>query len=342
MQNSLPIPVKGENPRAITVSADGAKVYAAFALSGNRTTIIPGAQAPFPPNPSNPTLPPAPKEGVIVDATDAAWAPSVIKYTMPDNDVVEINAATLAVTRYFSRVGTFNLGIAVQPTTGDLYVANTEARNLVQFEPNLRGHSVDNRITRIAIATGAVQPIDLNPGVDYSALPNQFAKTTALAQPTAVVFEPDGSFMYVAAFGTDRIALVEPNGNVFARIEVGPAQGTAVDPKNKRGPRGLALNANTKRLYVMNRISNTISVIDTALDAVVKELPVGSFDPTPSAIRSGRGFLYDAKLSGNGLAACAACHVDSDMDLLAWNLGDPAGAMTTVTSRHSARRSFTR
>ncbi|MGA9773522.1 MAG: beta-propeller fold lactonase family protein [Blastocatellia bacterium] len=326
------IPVKGENPRAITVSEDGTKVYAAFALSGNRTTIIPGARAPFPPNPSNPTLPPAPKEGLIVDATDPAWSPSVIKYTMPDNDVVEINSATLAVTRYFSRVGTINLGIAVQPVTGDLYVTNTESRNLVQYEPNLRGHSVDNRITRIATATGAVQPIDLNPGIDYSALPNALAKTLALAQPTAVVFEPDGSFMYVAAFGTDRIALVEPNGNVFARIEVGAAQGTAVDPRNKRGPRGLALNANTKRLYVMNRISNTISVIDTALHAVIKEMPVGSFDPTPSAVRAGRGFLYDAKLSGNGMAACAACHIDSDMDLLAWDLGNPAGTMTTVSS----------
>jgi YVTN family beta-propeller protein len=35
------IPVFGENPRAITASADGSKVYAAFALSGNRTTLIP-------------------------------------------------------------------------------------------------------------------------------------------------------------------------------------------------------------------------------------------------------------------------------------------------------------
>src|ERR1044072_7623661 len=32
------IPVRGENPRAIAASADGTKVYAAFALSGNRTT----------------------------------------------------------------------------------------------------------------------------------------------------------------------------------------------------------------------------------------------------------------------------------------------------------------
>src|ERR1700722_10005412 len=35
------IPVFGDNPRAMAVSPDGSTVYAAFALSGNATTIIP-------------------------------------------------------------------------------------------------------------------------------------------------------------------------------------------------------------------------------------------------------------------------------------------------------------
>jgi YVTN family beta-propeller protein len=90
------IPVFGGNPRALAVSADRTRVYAAFALSGNRTTIVPGFKAPPPPAPTNTALPPAPKEGVIVDAADPAWS-RVIRYTMPDNDVVEIDAATLTV-----------------------------------------------------------------------------------------------------------------------------------------------------------------------------------------------------------------------------------------------------
>ncbi len=40
------IPVFGENPRALAVSADGTKVYAAFALSGNHSTILPDNIAP--------------------------------------------------------------------------------------------------------------------------------------------------------------------------------------------------------------------------------------------------------------------------------------------------------
>ena len=137
----------------------------------------------------------------------------------------------------------------------------------------------------------------------------------------------------MAAFGTDRVAKVSPTGQVLGMIEIGPAVGTQVDPANKRGPRGLALNANGKVLYVLNRISNSISVVNTGASSVVTEIPTGSFDPTPTAIRNGRGFLYDAKLSGNGTGACASCHVDGDMDFLSWDLGDPNGNMTTVVNQ---------
>jgi YVTN family beta-propeller protein len=84
---------------------------------------------------------------------------------------------------------------------------------------------------------------------------------------------------------------------------------------------------------VLNRISNTISIVDTTKNAVIGEIPVGSFDPTPVIIRNGRGFLYDAKLSGNGSASCAGCHVDSDMDHLAWDLGDPTLNMASVVQK---------
>jgi hypothetical protein len=60
---------------------------------------------------------------------------------------------------------------------------------------------------------------------------------------------------------------------------------------------------------------------------VVREIPIGSHDPTPPVIRQGRGFLYDAKLSGNGTVSCASCHIDADMDMIAWDLGDPQGEM---------------
>jgi hypothetical protein len=62
-------------------------------------------------------------------------------------------------------------------------------------------------------------------------------------------------------------------------------------------------------------------------------------DPTPPLLKAGRGFLYDAKLSGNGTGSCASCHVDGDMDHLAWNLGNPAGSMSS-TVQHGTTIQF--
>jgi YVTN family beta-propeller protein len=331
------IPVLGENPRSLCVNSNGTRVYAAFALSGNRTTLIPFDKAPPPPAPTNPNLPPPPQVSLIVDATDPAWTNGVnapIKFNMPDNDVVEIDTATLAITRYFPRVGTVNFAIAIRPGinpgSGDLYVANTDARNTTRFEPVIRGGFVTNQISRVNINSGAVTRYDLNPGFAYTNFPNLANQSNALAQPTAIAFGPSGGNYYITAFGSDRVAQVNSDsGAVLARIELNPsAPGSVANPRTKRGPRGLALKPGTA-LYVLNRISNTITVVDPFNSTVVREIPVGSHDPTPQVIREGRGFLYDAKLSGGGLVSCASCHIDGEMDMLAWDLGNPGGSLET-------------
>ena len=323
--------LQGLNPRSLAVSLDGSKVYAAFVLSGNRTTLLPATLAPPQPPPTNLALPAPPQVSLIVSADDSRLSP---KPNMPDNDVAEINAASGTVLRYFTGVGTVNFAVAVRPVTGDLWVANTEARNLVRFEPNVKGHIVDHRVTKIVpTAVPTVMPFDLNPGIDYNLFPNNAAKLTALAQPTAIAFEANGLAFWVASFGSDRVAKIDAaTGTVLARIEIGPTSGAASDPAHKRGPRGLALQAATGRLYALNRISNTITVINTGAQLFLTEVAVGSFDPTPAVIRNGRGFLYDARLSGNGTQSCAVCHIDGDRDELSWDLGDPGGSMQTVTS----------
>lgn len=326
------IPLTGKNPRALALSADGKTLYAAFAISGNHTTIVPSNFAPPQSPPTNPALPPPPAVGLIIDASDPTWS-WLIKYTIPDNDVVAIDTAHLVVKNYFTGVGTINLGLAVRPGTGDLFVSNTNARNLIHFVENLQGHWIDNRVTAITLGNGQITAYDLNPTIDYTVLPNPAALATALSQPAGIAFDPSGNFLWVAAFGTDRVAKVSPTGQVLNMIEIGPSTGTQVNPPTKRGPRALALNPNAKILYVLNRISNSISSVNTSTNALLGEVPTGSFDPTTVAIRNGRGFLYDAKLSGNGTGACASCHVDGDMDFLAWDLGDPNGSMTTVVDQ---------
>jgi YVTN family beta-propeller protein len=139
----------------------------------------------------------------------------------------------------------------------------------------------------------------------------------------------------VSSFGTDRVGKLDANGNVLARIQIGPVSGALPDSRHARGPRGLAMHPAGTHVYVQNRFSNTISIVDIASTAQIAEIAVGSYDPTPSAIRVGRGFLYDAKLSGNGTSSCASCHIDNDTDTIAWDLGNPGGNMATVTDPQS-------
>ncbi len=319
------ITIPGQQPRSLAASADGLHVYAAVAISGNKTTVLPAAIAPAQPPSNNANVGPPPQTALVIDSTNPAYAAS-IPYTVSDNDVIEIATATNTISRLFTGVGTLNFSVTVNPVSGDLFVANTDARNTTRYETNLRGHAVDNQISRIAITNGAVTKFDLNAGISYANPANPAAKANALAQPTDAVFTPNGSALYVAAFGTDRVAKINPaTGAVLNRIEIGNTPGAATDPRNKRGPRGLAMHQTAGRLYVMNRISNTISVIVTATDTLAVEVPVGSFDPTPPAIRQGRGFLYDAKLSGNGTMSCASCHIDAESDHEDWDLGDPEG-----------------
>jgi hypothetical protein len=266
---------------------------------------------------------------LIVAATDPVWK-RAIGYTMPDNDVAAISASSLAVTNYFPHLGTDNLGLTVNPQSGVVYVANLDALNLIMFEPALNGHFVNHQISSVNPTTGQVQIWDLNPGINYAQLPNPSAVSTALAMPTSIVFDPTGRYLYIAAFGTDRVGIFDTTTNTVASfIEIDPqAPGAVVNSATKRGPRGLALNSSASLLYVLNRIYNTISIVNLASNTVTAEIPTGSFDPTPVVIRNGRGFLYDHKLSGNGTGACASCHIDAEMDLLAWNLGNPDGVMT--------------
>ena len=319
------ISVLGENPRAMALNPAATKLYAVFALSGNRTTLLPFDKAPSQgPNGAGSTNPAPPKVSRIVDA-EVAFATNGIAYHVGDKDIAEIDTSSLSVTRYFTNVGTVNFACAISPANGDLYVANTDARNTVRFEPNVRGAFVTNQISRVNLSSGVVTRYDLNPAVETNLMPSLTIRSNALAQPTAVEFNPGGDHMWVTAFGSDRVARVHPNGTVLSRIEVGPTIGSDADARNKRGPRGLAVSG--AKVYVLNRIANTITVIDAVSETVERELPVGSFDPTPVVIRQGRGFLYDARLSGAGMVSCASCHIDAEMDMIAWDLGDPNGTM---------------
>lgn len=320
------VPVQGLYPQALAVNEAGDRVYAAFLHSGNRTTVLKKELAPAAPAPLNSALPAAPSTALIVAAEDPR-----IGYQVLDHDVVELDVSTHAVLRYVAGVGTNLLGVAVRPGAGELWVSNTEALNLVQFEPELNGRFARNRLSRVGLAAGGVTVHDLNPSLPGAVQPDPAAREVALAQPTALAFAGDGAELWVAAFGSDRVARVAAGtGEVLERVDLRTEPGAGSEVM--RGPRGLVLDEAGQQLFVLNKLRETISVIDLAgaTATVVDEVELSAYEPLPAPVKSGRGYLFDARLSGDGAVSCGICHLDADRDGLAWDLGDPTGVMQTV------------
>jgi len=345
-QRIATLEIFGDDPRALAVTPDGTRVALVVLESGNGTTSVHpagmnGRPLPPPDPPRDPIFPPAvppqpaPNNNLIVqhdpasdrwlDDTGDDWSDAVFLgagFTLPDYDLFWIDATAdppVVVSRV-SGLGTLLFDVSIHPTSGAPWVPNTEARNLIRFEPNLRGHLVETRVSIVDPDGGDVRTVDLNPHIDRSRTPGPPEEIAlSVATPGDGLFTADGATYYLSAFGSAKVAVLDGwTGSVVERIAVGG------------GPSGLALLESARRLYVMQRFDNTIAIVDTERNVQVGSIGVAgpfAFDPSPPEVREGRRFLYDAALSsGHGDISCATCHVFANFDGLAWNLGDPRGA----------------
>ena len=320
------IPLAMSHPRSLAASTNGASVYVCALDSQNNTTVIPTAVvqanggSPAPNPPKNPALPAAPPVSLIVKHNGSAWVDetnkswnSVVPYTLSDNDVAVINSSSLTVTRYVHAVGTTLFNVAVAPN-GSLYVTNQDASNQIRFEPNVKGKFLQNRVTIVDPVAATASPKHINAHINYSiASGSPGERAQSICIPTDVTVSSSGNEVYVAGFGSRKIAVLNASGVVTRRINAGD------------GPAGVVLDEARNRLYVLNRFSSSISAINLANDTAT-QASLG-FDPSASFIKTGRHFLYDGELSSaHGDLACGSCHVFGDMDNLSWDLGDPTAS----------------
>ena len=317
------VPLFASDPQAMAVSPDYLTVYVAIFESGNQTTIASevdvaahgGTPPPHPPDAPDTSLILRYDKGQWVDELGTSYN-DTHPFTLPDHDVAVLDASMLTpVPQYIDGLGTLNFNIGVHPRDHRVFVSNCEALNQERFEPTLRGRFVQTRMSIVdPFAPQQSKIVDLNPHIDTSTTPgSQNEIDRSLSQPGGMAFESSGRLLYLTALGSSKVALLDGEANVLDLIDVGP------------GPSGLALDEGGRRLYVLCRFSNSIDVVDTYKRVLLTSVPL--YDPTPAAIRDGRRFLYDGRLSsGHGDLACASCHAGANLDGIAWDLGDPNGA----------------
>lgn len=344
-----------DTPRALAVSPDGQRVYAAGFHTGNKTTSLhrnlvgpngglPGPRTDFLGVPQPPAALIVKHDGTHwVDTLGRTWDQQVM-FSLPDKDVFVIDAMTdppaqlPGTSGYYTGVGTTLFNMIVNPSNGNVYVTNTEANNLERFEgpgtfagSSVRGHLHESRIS--VLSNGTVTPRHLNSHIDYNAdsapLPNE-VNDKSLATPLGMAITNDGATLYVSALGSSKIGVFNT-----AQLENGtftPSVSNQIlldDDGEPVGPTGLVLDESKNRLYVMTRFDNAIAIVNTTTKTVTSRIPLHS--PEPESVVHGRRFLYDARFtSSNGEASCASCHVFGDMDHLAWDLGNPDTTMATM------------
>ncbi|MBK8178151.1 MAG: beta-propeller fold lactonase family protein [Planctomycetes bacterium] len=369
------IAIDGEAPRALAVSPDGSRVYAAIFESGNGSTILGGGAlfnfdsppnivsrsvGPYggrnpPPNsgreggfdpPQRPGNPAPPPVGLIVKRNGAGqwrddfkgdWTVFVSGphaamsgrregWDLCDNDVAILDAQSGEV-RYARGLMNACMALAVEPRSGDLTLVGTDATNEVRFEPVLRGRFLRVLMARLSPAGLLRARFDLNSHLDYasSSAPTE-TRAKSVGDPRAVVWNAGGTAAYVASMGSNHVRRLLADGT--------REQGSAPIPVGE-GPTGLALDEERKQLYVLCKFESAVSVVSTERDLEVSR--VALHDPSPAAIRRGRRHLYGTHgNSGLGHVSCASCHIDARQDHLAWDLGDPAGAVQELGDANRA------
>ncbi|HXV76589.1 MAG TPA: hypothetical protein VD788_09735 [Candidatus Polarisedimenticolaceae bacterium] len=267
------------------------------------------------------------------DETGADWS-HCLPFRLPDHDLFVVSAGDLSVTTV-DRLGTSLFDVSVNPGNGKIYIPHTDARNFVRFEhpQGVQGHVVDNRIAIVDPSDGySVTLVDLNDHIDRGSDPatNLAERRASISQPGMMAWSADGTRAWLVGLGSRKVfrldAACETGACIFGADRADPAVVEVGE-----GPSAVALNEPADRLYVLNRFSNSIAIVDTEALAKVSEIEL--HDPTPLATLDGRRFLYDAiDGSGHGDNACSSCHLFGDRDDLAWDLGNPGGDSVPYTT----------
>ncbi|HEX3478227.1 MAG TPA: hypothetical protein VHT91_24570, partial [Kofleriaceae bacterium] len=278
-----------DTPRALAVTPDGSRVYAAGFHTGNQTSIVAAQALPGFGQPDGIVGPatnaegrPAPQVGEIVRWNGSHWVNTAgtmrdrfVEFSLPDKDVFVLDAMASPPRQlpgpagFFQHVGTILYSMVVNPVSGKVYVANTDANNADRFEGpgsfaghSLRGHLHESRITILGPG-GSVAPRHLNKHIDFqhccAPVPNpESARSLALPQGMAVT--RNGATLYVAALGSDKVG-------VFATAQLEsdsfvPSTASQIHVSGG-GPTGLVLDEDRGQLFVLTRFDDAISVIDT-------------------------------------------------------------------------------
>lgn len=240
--------------------------------------------------------------------------------TPPKSEITVIDAAKAQVVDRMMLpgiAGTFHVALSRDGRLG--VAAELHPKNLVPLAHVEHGWAFVDTLTVFGVDVGKPVEVPLDEIDRYYAM------------PFGVAIMPDKSRIFVTHGGSNYVTVIDTN-RMLATIHAHPvpfaedlsASGHYVVARIPVGknPRGVALSQDGARLYVANRLDDTISVIDTHAMRVVQTLRLAGPEKV-SALRRGEQIFYSSH-SFQGQFGCSNCHIDSTFDGLQWDL-EPDG-----------------
>ena len=241
--------------------------------------------------------------------------------TAPESEITVIDAARAVVVDRMPLhriAGVFHVALSADGRLG--VVAEYHPKNLVPLAHLEHGGAFEDTITVFGADVGKAVEVPLDELERYA------------SQPFGVAIAPDKSRIYVTSGGSEIVTVVDvPHLMRFIHMHPAPfvqdlsASANYVVTRIPVGhnPRGLTLTRDGRRLFVANRLDDTVSVIDTRTNRVASTIKLAG-PKLVSALRHGEQTFYTSRYSFQGEIGCANCHIDSTFDGLEWNL-EPDG-----------------
>jgi len=245
--------------------------------------------------------------------------------TPPQSEITVIDAKRAVVIDRIplrSIAGVFHLALSGDGRLGA--VAEFHPKNLVPLAHLEHGGAFGYTLTLFGADVGNPVEIPLDELDRYA------------SQPFGVAIASDKSRLYITAAGSESVLVIDiPRLLHFIHVRPRPQSGSFAQDLSAssnyvvaripvgHNPRGVALSRDGHRLFVANRLDDTISVIDTRTNRVESNVALAA-PKAISALRRGEQTFYSAHFSFQGQISCSSCHIDSTFDGLTWDL-EPDG-----------------
>jgi YVTN family beta-propeller protein len=233
--------------------------------------------------------------------------------------IIDVKSETVSERKKLENVaGVFHLALSKDGRLG--VTAQLHPKNLVPLAHVEHGWVFGNAITLFGSDVGGTIDVPLDELDRYFAVPFGVAITADKSK----IYVSSAGADFVSVLYTDRIKkyaadhkgsfandLSASSHYVKTRIAVG------------QNPRSIVLSPDAKRLFVSNRMADSISVISTATDKVISTFDLGGRKDLTS-LRLGEQIFNTASFGFQNHFGCANCHIDGTFDGLQWDL-EPDG-----------------